>query len=119
MEERKWFDQSQPQTLQSAVLLSYFNAVLAIFFSLLSPGAFSVLLVVILGCAVGAVGIANERRWGYWLCLTCAIVYMLAWLLFLFVSVSFSTLLNLLFAIILTVLLVHPQSREYRKIWFR
>jgi len=38
--------------------------------------------------------------------------------LVLFLGASLGTLLNLLFAGVLFVLLIHPQSREYQKIWF-
>ncbi len=120
MDERKWFDNTQPQTLQSAVLLSYLNAALSVFFSLLHLGLGSVLLAVVLGGALGAIGIANDKKWGYWLCVVCAVLYALAWLALLVGGfLGFNTLLNLLFAVVLVVLLLHPMSREYRRIWFR
>jgi hypothetical protein len=121
MNQLKWFDRSQPQTLQSAVLLSYLNAALALFYAVLSFGSSSFLLLVLLGCAVGAIGIANEKRWGYWLCAICACAYLGLWLLVIVAlrTLSFGIILNVLFAVLLVVLLFHPQSREYRKIWFR
>ena len=62
-EPRKWFDQSQPQTLQAAVLFCYLNAALAIIY-VIAFGA--TLPLVLLVAALGANGIANEKRWGYW-----------------------------------------------------
>jgi hypothetical protein len=121
MNQLKWFDRSQPQTLQSAVLLSYINAVFALFYAVRSFAWGSPLLVILLGAAVGAVGIANEKRWGYWLCVVCACAYLGFWLLVVVAAhtLSFSLLINVLFAVVLVVLLLHPMSREYRKIWFR
>jgi hypothetical protein len=120
MDERKWFDRSQPQTLQSAVLLSYFNAALALFYALVSLGSASYLTIILLGAAVGAIGIANEKKWGYWLCVVCASLYLLFWLLLIvaFHIFTFGIVLNVLFAVVLMVLLLHPMSREYQRIWF-
>ena len=112
--ERRFFDSSQPQTMQGAVMLSYLNLAIAVLFMLVTGPYLA--LVPIAG-AFGAYGIANERRWGYRLGVTAAVVYVLqsgaAVLL-----VGFGALLNLLFAIVLIALLLHPQSREYQKIWF-
>jgi hypothetical protein len=121
MSERKWFDRTQPQTLQSAVLLSYLNAGIAIFYVLVSRGVSSYLLLVLLGAALGANGIANEQKWGYVVCLGCAGLYLLFWVLLIvtFAAFSFGVLVNLLFALVLVALLLHPESREYRRIWFR
>jgi hypothetical protein len=113
---RQWFDNSQPQTLQSAVLLSYFTAALGLFFFVL--GNHSLLELVSLALAPGAYGIANEKRWGYRLDVAMAIAYAALCLLSI-VYVSTSFVLSLLFAAVLVALLVHPQSREYKRIWFR
>lgn len=119
MNDRKWFDNTQPQTLQSAVILSYLNAAFALLFALVSFGVSGYLLLVVLSGAVGAIGIANEKRWGYWVCLVAGILYGLLWLGLLVGGYrTFSTVLNLLFAAVLVGLLLHPQSREYRRIWF-
>jgi uncharacterized membrane protein (DUF2068 family) len=114
---RKWFDQSQPQTLQAAVLFCYLNAALAILYVI----AFQVTLpLVLVVTAVGAYGIANEKRWGYWLALIAGSLYLLAQLaLFVTISQSLGQILNLAFAALLVFLLVHPESRRYQKIWFR
>jgi uncharacterized membrane protein (DUF2068 family) len=120
MNERKWFDSSQPQTLQSAVLLSYVNAALALFYTLVSRSTAGTLTVVLLGAAVGAYGIANEKKWGYWLCLVCASLYLLFWVLIVVnFGLSLAIVINLMFALILVVLLTHPMSRSYRRTWFR
>jgi uncharacterized membrane protein len=114
---RKWFDQSQPQTLQAAVLLCYLNAALAILY-LITFGA--TLPLVLLVAAVGANGVANEKRWGYWLAVVAASLYVVVQLIaFVSFSKSLSSVLNLAFAVLLVILLVHPESRRYQRIWFR
>jgi multisubunit Na+/H+ antiporter MnhB subunit len=114
----KWFDQSQPQTLQSAVILAYLNAALGILFLVL--GSPVVGLPGLLLAGAGAVGIANEKRWGYWLCLVGAGIYLLLQLaLAAAVGISFGVILNIAIGVILMILLLHPMSREYQRIWFR
>jgi hypothetical protein len=115
-EPRKWFDQSQPQTLQGAVMLSYLMAVFGLLAILFGPtlGLF--------GLSLGAAGygVANERRWGYWLGIVLVGIIVLIYLADLF-SVGFSGFLaiNLVFMGVLLALFLHPQSREYQRIWFK
>ena len=114
---RKWFDQSQPQTLQAAVLFCYLNAALAILYLIVFGATLPLLLLV---AAIGANGIANEKRWGYWLAVVAACVYVVTQVLaFVTFSRTFGLVLNLAFAVLLAVLLLHPESRRYQRIWFR
>lgn len=115
MENRRWLDPSQPQTLQGAVMLSYINAVFGLI-GLLSHDPI-VLIGILQG--VGAYGIANEKRWGFRLDIGAAIAYLaLVGLGIVLFGISIWVFLNLLFAVVLVVLLLHPQSREYQRIWF-
>jgi hypothetical protein len=118
MKKRRWFDASQPQTLQGAVLLSYLNAVFALLY--LVAGGY-VGLFGLFGLAEGAAafGMANERRWGYWTGVVAALIGLLLSLSSVFVFHDVGTVINLAFAAILVALLLHPQSREYQRIWFR
>jgi uncharacterized membrane protein (DUF2068 family) len=114
---RKWFDQSQPQTLQAAVMFSYLNAAISLFYLVVFGAGLSLILLVLGGAAYG---IANEKRWAYWLAVVVACLYLALQLIgFVTFSHGLSGLLNLFFAGILVVLLLHPQSRAYRKVWFR
>jgi hypothetical protein len=115
MDRRKWFDSSQPQTLQISVILLYINAVFAVIYAL--SGAV-ILLPMLLG-GFAAYGIANERRIGYigaiilsGLFAALSVVYFVAY-------GGFSTLINLVFAVALFVALIHPMSRSYERIWFK
>jgi hypothetical protein len=110
----RWLDRSQPQTLVTATMLLYLNAALAVLFSLgfgLSP----IGLVEVAGQVAAGLGIANEKKWGYWLgvALTALVVALLV------LFFSFAAVINLIFYLALLALLLHPQSRSYRKIWFR
>jgi uncharacterized membrane protein (DUF2068 family) len=112
---RRWFDPSQPQTLQAAVLFSYLNAALAILS--LFFGASLALILLVEGIAAN--GIANDERWGYWLGVVTACIFLVLQLIgFVTFSHGFAGLLNLFFAGVLLALLLHPQSRAYQRVWF-
>lgn len=113
---RRWVDQSQPQTLQGAVVFSYLNAVLAIIYSLVLHAPF---LIAFLLMALAAFGIANGRKLAYWGGVVLACVYLLGELALLALGRSLGGILDLLFAGILVVLLLHPDSRNYVRTWFR
>ena len=118
-EARRFFNPYQPQTLQIAVWLLYFNA----FWALLSvlggfaPGLLSVAL-----SGGAAYGIANEKKWGYVLGVIVAVLdlALLVWsaggLTNLF---RLSVVVSLMFAVALVVALLHPLSRDYQRIYFR
>lgn len=120
METRRWTNPSLPQTLQIGVILLYVDA----FFLLLNGAAFSAIgLALLAGSVAGGYGIANERRWGYRLGVAVAALGVLSLALFVvddgvdaFFDIVF--LVNLVFPVALLVALVHPQSREYQRIWF-
>jgi hypothetical protein len=114
-EPRRWFDPSQPQTLQGAVMLSYLTAALSLLFVLF--GAYP--LVTSLGLGAAAYGVANEKRWGYWLGIVLAGLSALLYLLLLFETGSAGIILNLFFTVVLIALYLHPQSREYQRVWFK
>ncbi|HML01239.1 MAG TPA: hypothetical protein VEJ21_05190 [Acidimicrobiales bacterium] len=114
-EPRRFFDASQPQTLQGAVMLCYITAAFGLISLLLGLGLGLVPLLL----AVGGYGVANEKRWGYWLAAVLAVLNLLTVLWLVFVGFSFSFVLSLLFAAVLVGLLLHPQSRHYERIWFK
>ncbi|HEV3352381.1 MAG TPA: hypothetical protein VG076_05630 [Acidimicrobiales bacterium] len=115
MEQRRWVNQTQPQTLQIAVFLLYFNGIITLIFGGLFVPAGAVIIV---GSVAAGYGIANERKWGYFLGVAMAL------LPFALVIATRSSplsggLLNLLFEVALVALLLHPQSRDYERIWFK
>jgi len=126
METRRWVNPSQPQTLYISTLLLYLNAVFALLFlgsgrMFLAFGPIAILIVI--AQAAGAYGIANEQRWGYLLAVVVAGLGLLPFALLLARNgigtiFSISLLIQMIFPVVLFVLLVHPQSREYQRVWF-
>ncbi len=125
MQSRRWINQSQPQTLVIACFLLYLNAAFGVLnvlragrvINLGGPGI--VYYVIVIGGGVlGGNGIANEHRWGYILGLVTAFApFALA---FYIVGSPFAgDILSLIFEIALVALLLHTQSREYQKVWFK
>lgn len=120
METRRWTNPSQPQTLYIAVFLLYIDAA----FSLLLGGFLNPLVLVVAAGAIAAgFGIANEKKWGYWLGVVVATLNLLPFVLYVGghgVGAIFSPalLMQALFPVALFALLVHPMSREYQRIWF-
>ena len=116
MNEHRFINRSQPQTLYMAVILGYLNA----FFNLINGLPPAIILVGFV-LAVGAYGIANEQKWGYSVAVGASILQIL--LLFgLFGSATFTALgplLALIFFGAQVALLLHPMSRDYQRIWFK
>tara|TARA_Y100000590_G_scaffold183726_1_gene209297 strand:- start:5601 stop:5942 length:342 start_codon:yes stop_codon:yes gene_type:complete len=75
------------------------------------------LLVALIG---GGLGIANEKKLGFRFALSAAIYSVVAtlWIGIRYDVELLGFLLRLMFDIVLVVLLLHPQSKEYRRIWF-
>ncbi|HZJ28342.1 MAG TPA: hypothetical protein VFF40_15225 [Acidimicrobiia bacterium] len=118
MSERRFFNPTQPQTLQIAVILLYIDAV----FSLI--GVFiptEVRLALVLTMAGGAFGIANEKRWGYVVGLIGAVLNVLWPMLYGFslTAIISGNPLGFLIGVALVALLLHPMSRDYQRIWFK
>lgn len=119
-EPRRFINQTQPQTLQIAVFLLYADAAFALFYMLvgmLNP-LFSI--PVAAGGVAAGFGIANEKRWGYWLGLVIAFLpAALRVLIYGPDGLLRENLLSLMFEIALIALLLHTHSREYQRIWFK
>jgi hypothetical protein len=119
METRRWTNPTQPQTLQIAVFLLYANAVLGLLLgNVLSMWGSLVGLVALVGFAAGGFGIANEKRWGYKLALVVAGAEALTLVRIVFGYDANDFIISLMFSVALVALLLHPNSREYQKIWF-
>ena len=117
MNERRWINQHQPQTLVTGTILCYVEAVIA----LLNFGLISIFgLALAVGLGAGGYGIANEKKWGYGLAVASAIL-----LLLLYVAFGLGQLTNvfvmipIIFVAALVTLLLHPMSRDYQRIWFK
>jgi hypothetical protein len=115
----KWLNQFQPQTLVIGTMFCYIDAVFGFLFGVVST-SFILALVTIAGLAIGGFGIANEKKWGYYLAVGAAV---LQFGMLIIVAggevLQFPLILNLFFDGALVALLLHPQSREYQRIWFK
>jgi len=117
METRRWTNPSQPQTLYMATFLLYFGAALNLIF------AFSIYTLIISGLqAACAYGIANERKIGYWGAVIVSGLALVPSAMRIIGGPSAILdpifLIGLIFPVALFVLLVHPMSRDYQRIWF-
>lgn len=114
MNDRKFINQFQPQTLVSATVLCYIQAL----FMLL--GGWLPLFLFAVGLGAGGYGIANEKKWGYGLAVTASIAWVALVLMFAGADVlKFPLILNFMFDIALVALLLHRESRDYQRIWFK
>ena len=106
--------------MQYAVFLLYFNAVIGLILgNVLFIWGGLIGLAGLVAFAAGGFGIANEKRWGYNLALAVAGAETLTLArIFFGWGHSSSVIISLMFAIALMALLLHPQSRDYQKIWF-
>jgi hypothetical protein len=118
MGNTRWLDRSQPQTLYYGNVLLYFNAAWWLLDTLFGAAFFAVLA---LWALFAGLGVANEKRLGYWGGVVLAVLNLLMLLYLLFVGGvgSLGLLLNLVFGAALLALLLHPMSRSYERIWFK
>jgi len=121
METRQWINQRQPQMLQSATILLYIRAA----FGLLSlgGGGGGLLFLLTLAGAPAGFGIANDKKWGYYLAIGVAIVPLalsLGVVFGVFGKADFTnSIISLLFDVLLVGLLLHPMSKDYARLWFK
>ena len=110
MANGQWLNRSQPQTLYNGVILLYIYGVLNV---LIGTG-YAPLALIGLAQVAGGYGIANEKKWGYGLGVAGAF----GPVVLLLVGAK-SLNLSIIVEIVLIVLLLHHQSREYQRIWFK
>jgi hypothetical protein len=138
IDTRKWFDRTQPQTLLIATFLLYFNA----FFALLAlfeerdylgylRERYGIGILIGLGVVaanvLGGFLMANERKLGYILALVAAFAPFVLrfWAFSDFENVSTwdkltgNDTIGFIFEVALCALLLHPQSRNHQRIWFK
>ena len=117
MANTQWLDRSHPQTLYLANMLLYINAVWWVLYLFLGNALFGVLAV---GAIFAGLGLANEKKAGYWGAIAVAVLNLLVLLDWFFQSpASIGIVISLMFAIVLLALLLHPMTRSYERIWFK
>lgn len=140
---RKWTDRLQPQTLQIATFLLYINGFFA-FISVLDKTdylgyfryrwGFGILvgLFVVAANIFGGFLMANDRKSGYWLAIVAAFApfALRYWALSDLEDLTGGSVsvwdkftggdtIGFIFEAALCALLLHPQSREHQRLWFR
>ena len=130
METRRWTNPSQPQTLYMAHLFLYISAAFNVLYGMIRgftwvlPG-FGRPSIALVACEIaGGYLIANERRAGWWLGLGSVALSLYPpgrAMLELGPGIIFDVnwILAVAFPVILLVLLIHPMSRDYQRIWFK
>jgi hypothetical protein len=117
MPAKRWLDTTQPQTLLIATILLYVSAGEEL---LLGGGLFNPIWLLIAAGQVGAgFGISNEKKWGYGLAIGMAFLPFVINIIFFHNPLAGTGLITLMFEVALCALLLHPQSREYQRIWFK
>ncbi len=135
MQTRRWINQSQPQTLVIATFLLYFGAVFIVLGD--GPGIgpaiaqsgtqaqsienFARLFVAVGGVYAGF-QIAQEKKLGWYLGIAVAALPLLAKLIAMIrfhIGLFDFDLVNLMFEIALLALILHDQTRNYVRIWFK
>ena len=132
MTDRIWINNRVPQTLYIAQLLLYIRGVLGLL-SLTALGraelfgsatiAAAVILLASVGAAAAAYGIANSFKWGWRLGVAAAcmpFVIRLEWAIDYGIgdALSFQPI-SLLFDLAVLGLLLHQQSAQHQRIYFR
>lgn len=119
----------QPQTLYISQILLYITAVGAVLFRTVGEDIVESLLLryvvvalMTVGAAVGAYGIANSQKWGYYLGVAAAVApFIIRFEIGRRIGVDDIFRWNpigLLFDIAILAALLHPESRAYQKLWF-
>jgi hypothetical protein len=115
VEDTRWVNPHQPQTLYMGVILCYVQGVIALLsYPALGPSA----LLILVGLVAGGFGIANEKKWGYALAVATAVFAIIVVVARGDVG-TVGGLIGLAFDVLLVALLVHPMSRSYQRIWFK
>lgn len=120
VENRRWINQSHPQTLLFATYLLYIDAVFGLL-ALLGVGFSNLpLLFIAVGSAVAGFGIANDFKWGYWLGVAVSVFALVPYVIAILngVNILAGNPIGLMFAVAQLALLLHPMSRNYQKVWF-
>ena len=146
MEQRRFFNPSQPQTMQVAVFLLYANVVVALLFRSGGAGLYTaaveavtrnglsqsletllgnvITIIVVGGSFAAAYLIANEKKVGWRLGVVVAAAPIVALLILLLIGmprlgIGSAISIQLMFDVALLVALVHDQTRSYEKVWFK
>ncbi len=124
MNDIRWFNPSQPDTLRNAVVLGYIAAVFTILdlrrLSAISNIPLVVMFLAAAGAAAGAVGCASEKKWGYGASIGAAAIIVLARGIVVIKAGGITLwMIGLMFTGSWLFLLLHERTKDYQRIWFQ
>jgi uncharacterized membrane protein (DUF4010 family) len=138
LDVKRWFDRLQPQTLQIATWLLYINAFFALVdwlgrtswigFARYRDGVLgsTMGLAIVLAFVAGGFLMANDRRLGWRIAVVAAFspFFLRFWVLrdnvaTVWDKLTGGRLISTMFEVALCALLLHPQSREHQRVWYR
>ena len=111
MQERRWINRYQPQTLVTGTMLLYIEGL----FNMVRGSQLLLLVGVLMFPA--AYLIANEKKIGWTLGIATSLIAIAIRVLA--IGPGLNVLFALIFPVVLATLLLHQTSREYQKIWFK
>jgi len=111
MQERRWINRYQPQTLVTGTMLLYIEGL----FNMVRGSQLLLLVGVLMFPA--AYLIANEKKTGWTLGIATSLIAIAIRVVT--IGLGLNVLFALIFPVVLATLLLHPTSREYQKIWFK
>ncbi len=111
MQERRWINRYQPQTLVTGTMLLYIEGL----FNMVRGNQLLLLVGVLMFPA--AYLIANEKKIGWVLGIATSLIAIAIRVVA--IGPGLNVLFALIFPVVLATLLLHPTSREYQKIWFK
>jgi len=145
--ERRFFNPSQPQTMQGAVFLLYANVIFALLFRSGSEGLYALAVYsltrggvsggaatlfgnlaaigVVVGSGAAGYLIANEKKVGWRIGVVVAAAPVAALLILVLIGyprrlgLANVISIELFFDIALLALLLHDQTRSYERLWFK
>ncbi len=125
MKNTRWLDRSQPQTLYIAVIVSYIDVIFTVL-NMFSgtqglPFVFVLFIFIVpLLQGVAAFGIANHNLKMWFLAVGLSLLnFVLIFYIYAIYAFFAVDILGLIVDIAMVILLIHPMSRTYVKIWFR
>jgi hypothetical protein len=144
--ERRFFNSSQPQTMQVSVILLYANVVVALLHLSSGEGLYReavkavtrdglsgglegllgtlITIVVVGGAFAAAYLMANEKKVGWRLGVVVAAAPIVALMIRLLIGIPRAGIddvisIGVMFDVALLVALLHNQTRSYEKVWFK
>lgn len=120
METRRWVNPSQPATLAAATWFLYAGALVSLVVAVLDPSFLSLLAAALLVTAAYLTANTNSLGWflGVFTCAGQVAVPAIALVEDFGDTISLWFVASLVLPIATLALLIHPESRDFQRVWF-